>query len=139
MFGQQHKQKEFLKWMRDTGNMFTGDEYYKRLGIWLSNKRFVQEHNSANLGFTLALNKFAHLTEAEYKSLLGFRKNMAKRKATASNFIAKDAIDWREKGIVNPVQNQGECNANWAFSAIQAQESAYALATGKLMKLSEHY
>lgn len=137
MFVHQHEQKAFLGWMRETGNMFTGEEYQTRLGIWLSNKRLVQEHNSANLGFTVALNKLAHLTPAEYRSLLGFRMNSAQRKATVSNAVANDAVDWRNKGVVNPIQDQGQCGSCWAFSAIQAQESVYAIANGKLEKLSE--
>ena len=137
MFVQQHEQKAFLSWMRETGNMFTGEEYQTRLGIWLSNKRLVQEHNRANLGFTVALNKLAHLTPAEYNSLLGFRMNKAERKAVKSNAIANADCDWRKKGAVNPIKDQGQCGSCWAFSAIQAQESQYYISFKTLQSLSE--
>nr|AAR37420.1 papain-like cysteine proteinase [Trichomonas vaginalis] len=117
--------------------MFTGEEYQTRLGIWLSNKRLVQEHNRANLGFTVALNKLAHLTPAEYRSLLGFRMSKKQFKATASNAVAADSCDWRQQGKVNPVKNQGQCGSCWAFSTVQAQESQYAIAHGQLQSLSE--
>lgn len=44
-----------------------------------------------------------------------------------------------KKNVVNPIQNQGACGSCWAFSAIQAQESAYAIKTRVLQKLSEQF
>jgi len=46
-------------------------------------------------------------------------------------------IDWRSKGAVNPVQNQGQCGSCWAFSSIAGMEGAHFLKTGKLVKLAE--
>ena len=46
-------------------------------------------------------------------------------------------MDWRAKGAVNPVQDQGNCGSCWAFSAVAAMESAHFIKTGKLLKLSE--
>lgn len=137
MLIQTHEEKSFLGWMRETGNMFTGDEYQFRLGIWLNNKRLVQSHNAANLGFTLALNKLAHLSPSEYKSMLGYRPTKVQKKFFSSKTVADAAIDWRDKGVVNAIQDQGSCGSCWAFSAIQAQESRYAIVYGNLQKLSE--
>lgn len=133
----QHEEKSFVSWMRETNNVFTGDEYHFRLGIWLTNKRIVQDHNRANLGFTLALNHFAHLTRAEYESMLGFIPSNKKTIAIGSNYKAPESIDWREKGVVNPIQSQGGCGSCWAFAGCFAQESQYAIVHGELQKLSE--
>lgn len=103
----------------------------------MANSRLVQEHNGAELGFSLELNHLAHLTPAEYKSLLGLKVSLKPRNAKPSNFVANDAIDYREKGFVNKVKDQGQCGSCWAFSAIQAQESQWAKVKGTLYSLSE--
>jgi cathepsin L len=48
-----------------------------------------------------------------------------------------ESLDWRTKGAVTGVKNQGDCGASYAFSAIGALEGAVALARGKLTTLSE--
>lgn len=48
-----------------------------------------------------------------------------------------DDIDWRDKGSVSPVQNQGKCQADWAFSAVGVAEGAAQISSGSLPKLSE--
>jgi cathepsin L len=123
--------------MRESNQIFTGDEYQARLGVFLANKRLVQEHNSANKGFTVAMNKFAAMTPAEYKSLLGFKPIHTSRTAISSYVPPNDSVDWRKKGCVNAIKDQGQCGSCWAFSTVQAAEGCYAAKKGKLYNLSE--
>ncbi len=46
-------------------------------------------------------------------------------------------LDWRTKGAVTPVKNEGPCSADWAFSAAGLIESADDIKTGALHSLSE--
>ncbi|XP_045778492.1 cathepsin O-like isoform X1 [Maniola jurtina] len=45
-------------------------------------------------------------------------------------------VDWREKGVIGPVRDQGLCGACWAFSTIGVMEAMAAINTGKLSSLS---
>ena len=132
-----HEEKAFLNYMRETNNIFTGDEYNFRLGVFLANKRQVQEFNKQGKSFKVGLNKFAHYTQAEYKSLLGAKMPEKTFAGKPSNVKAADSCDWREKNVVVGIKDQAQCGSCWAFSTITAEESAWAIAGNKLISLSE--
>ncbi|XP_059060979.1 cathepsin O-like [Achroia grisella] len=45
-------------------------------------------------------------------------------------------VDWRSKGVVGPVRDQGLCGACWAFSTVGTVEAMAAIKSGKLDTLS---
>ena len=144
---QQSEERSFLQWMRSTNNIFTGSEYHLRLGIYLSNMRFVQEQNTAySKGlstYKASLNRFAAMTPSEYNTLLGYRapSNYAGQKRPAirerHNRQAAETVDWRDKNVVTPIKDQITCGGCWAFCTTQAFESAHAIKHGELLRFSE--
>jgi len=121
-------------------------EKEKRFQIFKDNFRFIDEHNAGNHTYKLGLNRFADLTNEEYRSkYLGTKMNrkqkLSSRKsdryAPRDGVTLPDSIDWRTKGAVAPVKDQGSCGSCWAFSTIAGVEGINQIVTGDLITLSE--
>eukprot|EP01098_Paradermamoeba_levis_P000569 TRINITY_DN105_c0_g1_i11.p2 TRINITY_DN105_c0_g1~~TRINITY_DN105_c0_g1_i11.p2 ORF type:complete len:363 (-),score=142.86 TRINITY_DN105_c0_g1_i11:51-1028(-) len=131
---------EFGKFMQRHGKVYlTDDEQGYRLRVFKSNYDFIRQHNSEGHGFSVAVNQFADLTNAEFQErFLGVRFN---RTSVAAKHVPKvnlpASVDWRTKGAVTPVKNQGQCGSCWSFSTTGSVEGAYFLKNGKLVSLSE--
>jgi cathepsin L len=128
------EEKGFIAWMRDYNQMYTGEEYWMRLGVWMTNARYVNEFKGP---FEVGLNHLSALTPAEFKTMLGYVPYKGERHAVKSEVKYSPSWDWREKGFVNHIKDQAQCGSCWAFSCIQASETGLALKTGKLLILSE--
>jgi cathepsin L len=133
-----HEEKSFLAHMRFHGLLFTGEEYHLRLGIYLAIARFIRETNAAGHGFTLSANHLATLTPAEYRALIGPPRSHPSPPAVIHRVADPPASwDWRDKGAVQAVKDQGVCSAGYAFAAIAAAESAWFIKHGVMFNLSE--
>jgi cathepsin L len=114
------------------------------MGVYKSNLEYIENHNRQNLGYTLAMNKFGDLTGEEYRSIFlmpKFNASQVPRLGKPHVFDASlprdDAVDWRTKGVVTGVKDQGQCGSCWAFSATGSFEGAWGITKGKLVSLSE--
>lgn len=94
--------------------------------------------------FTVAHNQFSTWTDAEYKKLLSKKPTPESERPPYIDFedevhqgLEGVTVDWRNKGAVQKIQNQGYCGSCWAFSTVAAMESAHKIKTGSMLKLSE--
>nr|AAK48495.1 putative cysteine protease [Ipomoea batatas] len=140
----------YESWLVEHGKSYNGlgGEKDKRFEIFKDNLRYIDEQNSrGDRSYKLGLNRFADLTNEEYRSTyLGAktdaRRRIAKTKsdrryAPKAGGSLPDSIDWREKGAVAEVKDQGSCGSCWAFSTIAAVEGINQIVTGELISLSE--
>ena len=71
-------------------------------------------------------------------SISGWEYAYASAYPTGSISAVPEDVDWREKGAVTPVKNQGtSCPASWAFSTTGVVEGYGQIAEGTLHSLSE--
>ncbi|XP_070505065.1 digestive cysteine proteinase 1-like [Chironomus tepperi] len=129
----------------------TYEEELKRQEIFMDNLRTSIKHNlkhAAGLStFKMGINQFSDMTYAEFLKInteLASTEQYIKKNynATVVHDISSastnyTSFDWRERGAVTSVKNQGDCGCCYAFAAISALESNIFLKTGKLLDLSE--
>ena len=90
----------------------------------------------------MGVNQFTDLSPAEFKKqyVSGLRTEVGSygcKTFSSSASSAPSSIDWRTKGAVTSVKDQGQCGSCWTFSATGAIEGAWAIANSQLLDLSE--
>ena len=131
----------YMKYVTEFGKSYgTRAEFEFRMEQFKNSLAKMALHNSDNShGSTVGLNQFADWTDAEYKKLLGYKGK--KLSATPAELLdtsnLEDSLDWRQKGAVTAVKNQGQCGSCWAFSTTGAVEGSMFLAYGNLQSYSE--
>lgn len=120
------------------------EELEYRFDVFRQNFRNIIAHNlDKSQNFTMGVNQFTDLTAQEFKQLYasGFKPLQSFGCSSYSGHGSNlpSVIDWRQKGVVNPVRDQGQCGSCWAFASTANAESVWAIYSGQLLDLSEQY
>ncbi|XP_076429642.1 cathepsin R-like isoform X2 [Peromyscus maniculatus bairdii] len=138
---------EWQNWKIKYEKSYSLEEEEMRRTVWEKNLKIIKDHNGENglgkNGFTMEMNGFGDMTDEEFrKMMIDFpvrahprqeKKSIQKRYA---GVVLPKFVDWRKKGYVTPVRNQGNCNSCWAFSVIGAIEAQIIWQLNKLTPLS---
>jgi len=133
----------FTAWKVAYGKAYaTVEEEARRFEAFLLNKGLVEAaHLQETLGVTLALNEFADRAPGEFTAERNGLQSTAMPRPSSTHIPSGQAIplsvDWREKGLVAEVKNQGSCGSCWAFSTVVSIEGQHAKNSGTLVPLSE--
>lgn len=141
----------FFKWMVEYARIYPSFlEQQHRFNIFRDNLLYILGFNQQPQlpSYLLGLSNFTDVTQDEFQEhYLGLndveelastrRGDSGAERFVYENVDAPDKVDWREKGAVTEVKNQGRCGSCWSFSATGAVEGAHKIKRGELLSLSE--
>jgi len=137
-------QEEFVAYVKEFNKVYTADELFTRFQNFKDNKQMIDAHNAKGLAWEMGVNQFTDLTEQEFSNLyLGYRPRSNDYLRTQNLHVRPegqvmgDSLDWRTKGAVTPVKDQGQCGSCWAFSTTGSVEGANQIKSGQLVSVAE--
>ncbi|KAM9357125.1 cathepsin O [Symphorus nematophorus] len=98
---------------------------------------YLNSFSSAQQSAKYGINQFSDLSQKEFRDL--YLQASADRAPLFPGLKTEGLpakFDWRDKGVVAPVQNQQACGSCWAFSVVGAMQSVHAIGGSQLAQLS---
>jgi cathepsin L len=145
VFREDEYQAMFTKFMQQYEKKYSHDTFFYRYTIFKQNMDKIELANRQKHSYTLGMNAMGDMTHAEFKATkLGYktvsRPYLRAKNSDGPHMHVKnpaDSVDWRSKGKVTKIKDQGQCGSCWAFSTTGSVEGAHAIKSGTLVSLSE--
>lgn len=132
----------FEAFVKTHGKVYlSGEEKTYRVKTFKSNLAKIDYLNSLDTGAVYGATAFADLSPEEFSmKYLGLHHDHSHGTAPVAPLksgAVPASFDWREKGAVTPVKDQGQCGSCWSFSTTGNIEGVWQIAGHKLTSLSE--
>jgi C1A family cysteine protease len=142
LFGEEHYQSHFTAFVSKYKKSYDRADLLYRYNVFKTNVDKIEKHNAGKHSYTLGMNKFGDMSfeefHAKYTGLKHIKNDYIRSKNVAHlhDVHAPTSVDWRAKGAVTDVKDQGQCGSCWAFSATGSLEGAWQIAKKNLISLS---
>jgi C1A family cysteine protease len=150
-------EQEFLTFQRNFNKVYPSEqERTYRFHIFQKNMEKINLLNDHSTTANYGITKFSDLTEEEFRNRVLVQRprisplfvDLSVQNASSDACAAKErfpemcsgnleTVDWRQKGAVTGVKDQGTCGSCWSFGTTGDIEGAWYLAGNKLISLSE--
>ncbi|EAR97576.1 papain family cysteine protease (macronuclear) [Tetrahymena thermophila SB210] len=143
----------YNKWRFNYKRIYLNEEeqIYRQI-VFFENLARISQHSSEK-SYSKGLNQFSDMTKEEFRHRI-LNKKLSQKSNNADNGrnLAADpavsnlvfptnnlplSVDWRKKGVLNPVKDQGQCGSCWTFATAGILESFNQIKNKKLVKFSE--
>jgi cathepsin F len=137
---------DFFEFVQKFEKEYINDEveFAQRFNIFKSNLNAIKVMQKLETGTaTYGITQFADMTPEEFSKFYlspawPQQHPVPMKMADLTNLqAAPTSFDWRTKGAVTPVKNQGQCGSCWSFSTTGNVEGQWQIKKGKLISLSE--
>ncbi|KAH7575790.1 hypothetical protein JRO89_XS02G0221800 [Xanthoceras sorbifolium] len=138
----EHQFSDFKKTYNKVYDTEEENEY--RFGVFMSNLLRARRHQKLDPSAKHGITKFSDLTPSEFHDQFLIseklqRPNLPNTILNAPVLSTNDLatqIDWRDRGAVTRVKDQGSCKASWAFSVAGILEAVHYQSSYQLVDLS---
>jgi C1A family cysteine protease len=140
----------FSRFQNKYGKLYPSEhESELRFRNFIRNRNYIMQNS--NKHFSMEMNHFGDMSMKEIQQTLledipvspckgnncfGCDGDECFSHDNANITALPDEVDWRLRGMVTPVKNQGRCGSCWAFAAAAGLESAWAIRKNRLADIS---